>query len=376
MQQQLSNEDNLRLNVLLNQDVQAIRIDEGKMIVHGLTDRGEARIKLNPNCRDDTYVRRVKEAISSHVLGSPGGYPVYIKRWTRMGHARDNSLESLLKLGESEAIVAVIHAQGLSNELARRAWWAMPSAENARRMLEKEAVARGEMGRVLAEFLLEFLPFEEKARDVIESVRLVLQPGLITEEERQRLWEKGARKNVIRVGFMLSTPDNLPEPQPAHPQWQESQASLQALIEKENAHAVQLERTLSSAGQTFIHNMQSVMKKPSSQDLVVMSLEAMRHYYADIRLAGAGRRDMASIIHDVEEVCAATNAALPATLREVMESLPESTEQLKAMMKLACVGVEVVNPIFAQTDAGGTVMRRKIEPVCKPLLEQCALLRT
>jgi len=376
MQQQLSNEDNLRLNVLLNQDVQAIRIDEGKMIVHGLTDRGEARIKLNPNCRDDTYVRRVKEAISSHVLGSPGGYPVYIKRWTRMGHARDNSLESLLKLGESEAIVAVIHAQGLSNELARRAWWAMPSAENARRMLEKESVARGEMGRVLAEFLLEFLPFEEKARDVIESVRLVLQPGLITEEERQRLWEKGARKNVIRVGFMLSTPDNLPEPQPAHPQWQESQASLQALIEKENAHAVQLERTLSSAGQTFIHNMQSVMKKPSSQDLVVMSLEAMRHYYADIRLAGAGRRDMASIIHDVEEVCAATNAALPATLREVMESLPESTEQLKAMMKLACVGVEVVNPIFAQTDAGGTVMRRKIEPVCKPLLEQCALLRT
>ena len=375
MLQQLSNEDNLRLNVLLSQEVHAIRIDEGKMIVHGLTERGEAKIKLNPNCRDDTYVRRVKETISSHVLGSPGGYPVYIKRWTRMGHARDNSLESLLKLGESEAIVAVIHAQGLTNELARRAWWAMPSAENARRMLEKEAVAQGDMGRVLAEFLLEFLPYEEQARDVIESVRLVLQPGLITEEERQSLWDKGARKNVIRVGFMLTTPDELPEPQPAHPQWQESKAKLQALIDKDNAHARQLERSLSSAGQTFIHTMQSVMKKPSSQDVVVMSLEAMRHYYADIRLSDKGHRDMASIERDVESVCASSNGALATSLHEMITSLPEYTEQLKAMMILACVGVEVVNPIFAQTDAGGTVMRRKIEPVSKPLLQQCALLR-
>ena len=116
--QTLSNEDNLRLNVLLNQDVQAIRIDEGKMIIYGLTERGEARIKLNPNVRDEKYIRSIKETISSHVLGSPGGYPIYIKRWTRMGQARDQSLESLLKLGEPEAIVAVIHAQGLTDEIA------------------------------------------------------------------------------------------------------------------------------------------------------------------------------------------------------------------------------------------------------------------
>ncbi|MDH5778501.1 MAG: sulfur reduction protein DsrS, partial [Gammaproteobacteria bacterium] len=147
MQSQLSNEDNLRLNVLLNQEVHSIRIDEGKMLLHGLTDKGEAKIKLSPNCRNDAYIRRVKEMISSHVLGSPGGYPVYIKRWTRMGHARDNSLENLLKLGEPEAVVAVVHSKGLTDELARRAWWAMASAENARRMLEKQAVAEGAMGR-------------------------------------------------------------------------------------------------------------------------------------------------------------------------------------------------------------------------------------
>ena len=64
---QLSQEDSLRLNVLLNQALQAIRIDEGKMIVYGLTERGEAKIQLNPNCKDELYIRRVKEAISSHI---------------------------------------------------------------------------------------------------------------------------------------------------------------------------------------------------------------------------------------------------------------------------------------------------------------------
>jgi len=44
----------------------------------------------------------------------------------------------------------------LSDELAARAWWAMPSAENARRMLEKPAVAAGNTGKELAEFLIEF----------------------------------------------------------------------------------------------------------------------------------------------------------------------------------------------------------------------------
>ena len=70
---QLSSEDSLRLNVLLNQDLQAIRIDESKMIIYGLSEKGEAKIPLNPNCRDDRYLKIIKELISSKVLGSPGG---------------------------------------------------------------------------------------------------------------------------------------------------------------------------------------------------------------------------------------------------------------------------------------------------------------
>ena len=69
----LSREDALRLNVLLHSNPVAIRIDESAMVVHGLSERGEAKLPLNPNCRDDLYLRRVRELISGHVLGGDKG---------------------------------------------------------------------------------------------------------------------------------------------------------------------------------------------------------------------------------------------------------------------------------------------------------------
>ena len=106
----LSAEDNLRLNVLLAQNLQAVRIDESKMTVFALTAKGEARVPLNPTGKDEAYIKEVKALFSTHVMGSPGGYPVFLKRWTRMGQARDESLAQLLLLGEPEAVVAAVLA--------------------------------------------------------------------------------------------------------------------------------------------------------------------------------------------------------------------------------------------------------------------------
>lgn len=103
----LSPEDTLRLNVLLAGSVEAIRIDEGGLTVHALTERGEAKLSLHPNCRADQYLLRVRELLGGHALDSPGGYPVYLKRWTRMGQASGANLDALLLLGEPEAVVAV-----------------------------------------------------------------------------------------------------------------------------------------------------------------------------------------------------------------------------------------------------------------------------
>jgi len=217
---ELTAEDALRLNVMLANVLHAVRIDESSMTVHALSDQGEACVKLNPAGRDDQYLKSVRELLSSQVLGSPGGYPIFLRRWTRMGQARDDSLEQLLLLGEPEAIVAVVHAAGLTDEIARKAWWAMPVADNARRMLENECVVTGAMGAELAEFLVEFLPFETEHRAMLETVRLVLQPGLIADELRDKLWRSAKRKNSYYVGFMDAVPDALPESGEPRPDWQ------------------------------------------------------------------------------------------------------------------------------------------------------------
>src|SRR3989344_5382419 len=202
----LSNEDLLRLNVLLAHDLQAVRIDEQTLTLHGLTKDSEARIALNPNCRADQYLKRVRELLSSHVLGSPGGYPVFLQRWTRMGQARETQLDKLLLLGEPEAVPAVAGASGLSDDLARRTWWAMPTADIARRMLEKQAVVQGKMGKELAEHLAEHLPFESDPMLVFPTIRLIPQPGLTDAEPRDRISRLGTHRNASPMGFLEDEP--------------------------------------------------------------------------------------------------------------------------------------------------------------------------
>ena len=116
----LTGEDLLRLNVMMAQNPKAVRIDENRMQVFGLTEEGEARVDLNPNGRHEQYVRKVREFLSGHVFGSPGGYPVFISRWTRMGQAKDENLQQLLMLGEPEAVVAVEIANDLAEKHGER----------------------------------------------------------------------------------------------------------------------------------------------------------------------------------------------------------------------------------------------------------------
>jgi len=367
----LSNEDSLRLNVLLHQDVEAIRIDESKMLVYGLSPQGEAKIQLNPNCRDEQYIKKVKEAISSHVLGSPGGYPIFLRRWTRMGQAKDDSLERLLKLGEPEAVVAVVHAAGLTDELARRAWWAMPDSANARCMLANERVVQGEMGKVLAEFLIEFMPFEEDPRAVIESVRLVLQSDLIGETDRQGLWSRGQRKNMFLVGFLKTTPDDLPEQTGAHPDHAHYAERLSGLADQGQPVARQLLRVLAPAGQAFLKTTAAVMKKPSNQDVVVALLEAIEAYFDVVRFFEPPSQDVTDLVALAQQCCRDKQVT---EVSEVLELCPEADQLLSAMMSLGWCSVPIVNPIFARTDAIGTVMRRKLEPVSTPIMAQIAIL--
>jgi hypothetical protein len=372
---ELSAEDNLRLNVLLSQELHAVRIDESKMTVFALTAKGEAKVPLNAIGKDEPYIKEIKALFSTHVMGSPGGYPVYLKRWTRMGQARDDSLAQLLLLGEPEAVVAAVHAPGLTDELAARAWWAMPTSENARRMLEKKAVVEGETGKVLAEFLVEFLPFEEEQSDMIESVRLVLQPGLISQQEKEKLWSKTKTKRSFYVGFLHACADDLPIEVDAHEHYDTIKRQLEPMLEDGNPYAVMLEKVLSARGQAFIKTVEDALKKPGNQDVVVSLLEAISNYFKTILPEQFTADDIEAICSEADALCCSDNEALNKVIASLQDSIENAQKYLSAMIVLACLSVKLVNPIFSRTDAIGTVMRKKIKPVTDPVVEQLHSLR-
>ena len=334
MTEALSPEDHFRLQVLLAQDLLAVRIDESESspALYALTDRGEARIPLFPNTRLDKYLRHLRELLSGHALGSPGGYPVFLTRWTRHGQMEGLNLGRLLLTGEPEAVVAVVHSPGLSDELARYAWWAMPSIENARLMLSREAVARGSMGPVLANYLVEHLPFlQDEHLDIMDTVVVLLYSGALSDEQRAAIWRRGKRVNTHYVGFLevagWDKPQPLPLPLPAR-----TTASMVA------EEAAVLARAFAAQGQTFLFAAAEILEHPETQDVVNRTLDAIGRYFAD------GWQQ------------------------------PYEAPLLQAAARLARVGSAQVAPIFARSSAIGSLMRRKIEPVVAPILEDIRTL--
>jgi len=352
---ELSPEDSLRLNVLLAQKPEAVRIDESRLIVHALTAKGEARVELNPNCETAAYLRQVKAMLSSHVMGSPGGYPVFLDRWTRMGQTRDNSLEQLLLLGESEAVVAVAHAPGLTAALARRVWWAMPDAVSARQMLKNSDVAVSELGREIAAFLLEFLPFEAVAGDMLESARLVLQPGLIDEDEVHKLWQRAQIKPNLLVGFLRTMPDTLPLNAEDHP------SLLTHLQLFDGPEVAMLKRVMSAQGQAFLQTCEWALAKVTDQDVVVSLFEAIANYFSTERFTDVDYRDVAKLEAAVDQL----DCQLPKDLENYARSV----------WFLSAISVELLNPIFSHTDAIGSGMRQKINPLTERIFHHLKVLQ-
>ena len=370
---ELTSEDNLRLNVLFAQNLKAVRIDESKMIVYGLSERGEAKVVLHPNCRDEKYIKAIRELLSSHFIGSPGGYPVYLRRWTRMGQAKDQSLEKLLLLGEPEAVVAVVNAAGLTPELAAWAWWALPNAYNARSMLNNPVIVNSEIGKELATYLVEYLPFEQEPIDMIETVRLVLQGHLINEEMKQQLWAKGRAKNAYYIGFLATTPDDLPEKVAAHPDYDKLEKTLLPLTEKNNPFAKLLLNMSSIAGQSWLETAEKVLRKPNNQDVVNILFDVIANHFKSIRPDSYNdEMDITNLIEKATNYCEDENNE---AIQQVLAVLPEMKSNLIALLVLSGLRYSILRPVFSATTAIGSLMRKKLMPVTTPIFEQVAILR-
>ncbi len=334
---ELTPEDALRLNVLLAGEVQAIRIDEGARLLYGLTERGEARVPLHPSGRVDRYFLRVREVLGGHALNSPGGYPVHLRHWMRMGQSSSNNLEALLKIGEPEAVMAVAWAPGLTDELARRAWWAWPTMEVARVMLAHPAVRTGAMGKVLADYLIEHLPFEEDPVAAMNSVRAVTAAGLLNPAMREQLWLKGKRRPHYLIGFIESLPDDLP-PEPPR--------DLPEGLPTELPAARMLARCFSGAGQSYLKVVELALEKPLAHETVYLLFDLLGAYFADGRDAPAA-----------------------------LSGLPELAAEAQALAVLSRLSNADAEPILTRTTAVGPLMRRHLEPLFAPLIGHLKLLR-
>lgn len=369
---ELSQEDTLYLNVLLAAGVQAVRIDESRMTVHALTDKGEATVKLHPNTRPEAYVKEVRRLLAEHALDSPEGYPVYLRRWTRMGQMRDDNLAALLKLGEPEAVVAVVHAPGLTDELARRAWWAMPTLENARRMLEKEAVARGKMGPVLAEFLVEHLPFEEDVVAIMDTVRALLWFDLVDEAAQQKLWARGQQHGAYYIGFLEQRPDRLPSRCPARADFAAIEARVSGLVATGNAHARLLLRLLSAPGQAFLSALLEAMQRPGTHEIVSALLNSIGAYFAPLGLTEDKPRSMEEIAAKAQHLLASPSNELAV----LGAAVPELKDDLAALLTLAGVDQWAAYTILRRTTAVNALLRRKLAPVFDPIASAVRTLKT
>ena len=369
---ELSNEDSLRLHVLLK-NVEAIRIDEPSLTVYGLASQNgaarEAKVALNPNCRPEQYLRRVREFFSGAVLGSPGGYPLHLNRWTRMGQTKDGNLAELLMLGEPEAVAAVSGASGLTDDLARRVWWIAPTSENARRMLERESVARGAMGPILAQHLIDYLPFESESRVMFDTVRLVLQPGLIDDDARARLWAKGAKHPPYRVGFLQATPNALPHSGDARADLAEYRAALTDLAAAGNTTAATLLQALEAPGQAFIDSSRAILERPTDRDVVVTVLNLLGAYFQGARRGDPAARDIDHLVADAGVACAQRAECVA-----ILHKTPALAAELRAILILSRVSEAVIIDVLAHTSATGTVLRKKLEPITQIVVAQLAQL--
>jgi len=365
---ELTSEDHLRINVLMAQ-ADAVRIDEHAMRVVGRTGQREWSVQLHPRGADYRYLQTVRRLLSELVLGQPFSFPVYIKRWSRSGSLGGIKPRHLLKLGEPEAVRAVAMLPGLDEEVAELAWWADSSPEVARSLLENCGGATS-LGQKLAEFLIDHLAFEDDAEAEMETVRQLLRPGLLSQSAIEKLWARRLRKPQYRVGFLQQAADRLLEPEAAHPQFALHQEALRQLSTQGNAIAAALYRLLDAPGQTFLRECQVLIENPLDQAVICEAANALGEYLQLLE-RDQMQRDLEAIVET-----ATRDANQPGSAAHDVVALDTQLAPLVTSLQiLAGVSERIYYATFARTTASGTLLRRKLLPISRPLVTHIERLR-
>lgn len=344
----LTPEDTLRLNVLIS-TCEAIRVDVYKLVVVGLTkDRKEQAISLNPDGDSSKYIQAVQKLLVSKVLGSMGGYPSYLKRWSRMGQVSSSNLGSLLKIGNIEAVVAVANSQNLDDEVLDLVWWCATNtdqqAEIGRFLLTRDFVVRHAVGKQIAHYLLEFLPFTDDTTQLIDTTNLLLQDDLISQEAKDRLWKQGMRKTAFLVGFIERMKDNLPN--------NDNTVAL-------NFDSKELDCIGTEQGQIMLKTISHILKKINQEHVLYRTLEVLGAYLSH------------PMIQPLDQIDDLKNQA-----QSVSETLGLNDEKIKSRLLLAGVNERLAVSTISAHGLAGSAIRKKLSNVLTPIQDALKLLTT
>jgi hypothetical protein len=208
---------------------------------------------------------------------------------------------------------------------------------------------------------------------MMESVRLVLQPKLIDDGERLLLWKKSSRRQAYLVGFMRAAPNDLPEPLPARKDAEVHRQGLQAMAKHGNPCATLLLRVQSASGQTFVHTLSSVLAKSPTQDVFLAALDLARDYFSPLRPEGDPDLSLEALSQESRRYAGQDHA--PQSVRRCCEVAPDLRAEVVAMRLLSGVGYGMLRPLLRDATVGGSLMRRKLEPVTDCLLGQLGVLQ-
>lgn len=344
----LEPEDTLKLNVLIATSI-AIRIDTYKLVVVGLNAQfKEQTIELRPSGDSEAYIKEVKKLLVTQVLGAMGGYPSYLKRWSRMGQVASSNLTSLLKLGEVEAVVAVANSTNLDDQLLKVTWWCATNTDNqaeiGRFLLTKEFVTFTETGQEIAQYLLEFLPFVNDTEQLIDTTSLVLQNELINQKDKERLWKQGQRRTAFLVGFVERMQGNLP-----------NELNIQPL---ECQHP-DLQIINDQQSQIFLATLAHILKKINQEYVLYRALEVLGQYLAHKQI---------TLQDSIDKINAQIESLNITSVKE--------QDKLNARLLLAGVNERLVVSIISAHNLTGSAIRKKLAHVLEPIQKALAILTT
>jgi hypothetical protein len=345
----LNPEDILKLNVLVATSI-AIRIDVYQLSVIGLNAKYQEQvIKLQPSGKSEAYLKAVKKMLTEKVLGAMGGYPSYLKRWSRMGQVGALNLASLLKLGEVEAVIAVANASNLDKSLLNLTWWCATNTDNqaeiGRFLLTKPFVLETQTGRDISHYLLEFLPFLEDVEELIETCNLILQAELISSESKAVLWKQGVRKTAFLVGFLERNAGYLP-----------NDNHLQA---KQYPEA-ELAKVASEQGQIFLQTVSHILKKINQEYILYRVLDVLGQYLAH------------PFIQPLDNIEALNRQAQAVAKQLGMDEHPK----VVARLLLAGVSEHLVIRTISAHNLTGSAIRKKLSFVLNPVQGALMLLQS